>query len=223
MKKSELLENMNSMGYPLFETTNTPDTNKILAEVIKSKELRFWEGFPILLADSMKKEEFIYKTILAYLQDKSQRSHFKYMLTMSLALFKIKYVNLPGLDELLNYSNYINENLFREIYISLKKGLILPGSLKSMSTERLIEHFDDYYVNPSRNTDKYLLVKDDHDFEYALSQVFAKKQKIIFMKKINNEKLTKTENEYYSRVIKKKVFAVANKRLHEMAVRLLMK
>ena len=102
-------------------------------------------------------------------------------------------------------------------------GETLTISSKKISTERVLNNFIKYFYDMYRSTDEYLRTKYDHDFAYALSQIFAKKQKIIFMKKINNEKLSKTENEYYSRVIKKKVLAVANKKLHEMASRLLMR
>lgn len=223
MKKSELLKNMNSMGYPLLETENNPDTNKILAEVIKSNDLRFWEGFPVLLAYGIKKGEFNYKTVLEYLSDKSQREHFKYMLMMSFALFKINHIDLPGVDELIYHSNYINENFFRSIYASLKKGLPLPGSLNNLSAERLLEHFNNYYADLYQETDKYLQTKENYDFEYAMSRIFTKRQKVIFMKKLNNEKMTKTEKEYYSRIIKKKVTALSNKKLHELAVKLSIK
>ncbi len=53
-----------------------------------------------------------------------------------------------------------------------------------------------------------------------MSQVFSKKQKELFLKKLKGEKLAKTEREYYSRVVKKKVLALANSDLHKLAARL---
>jgi hypothetical protein len=53
--------------------------------------------------------------------------------------------------------------------------------------------------------------------EYALSQVFSPKQKELFLKKLRGEKLTKTEKEYFSRVVKKKVLVLANPQLQRAA------
>jgi hypothetical protein len=54
-----------------------------------------------------------------------------------------------------------------------------------------------------------------------MSQIFSKKQKELFLKKLRGEKLKKTEREYYSRSIKKKVLALANSNLHKLAERLI--
>ena len=57
--------------------------------------------------------------------------------------------------------------------------------------------------------------------EYAMSQVFSPKQKELFLKKLKGEVFTKTEKEYFSRVIKKKVLALANADLHHLSRKLL--
>ncbi|MFH1429823.1 MAG: hypothetical protein ABIH39_08805 [Candidatus Margulisiibacteriota bacterium] len=54
-----------------------------------------------------------------------------------------------------------------------------------------------------------------------LDQIFSSKQKELFMKKINGKELTKTEKEYFSRTVKKKVLAMANQDLHHMSKKLL--
>ena len=45
--------------------------------------------------------------------------------------------------------------------------------------------------------------------------------KELFKKKLNGERLTKTEKEYYSRTVKKKVSALANPELHRFAQKLM--
>ncbi|MFH1877188.1 MAG: hypothetical protein ABH883_00065, partial [Candidatus Omnitrophota bacterium] len=57
--------------------------------------------------------------------------------------------------------------------------------------------------------------------EYALSQIFSPKQKNLFFKKLRGEKMTKTEQEYYSRAVKKKITALSNSRLHKLAQKIL--
>lgn len=58
---------------------------------------------------------------------------------------------------------------------------------------------------------------DELSLEYALSQLFSPKQKELFRKKLDGLPLTKTEKEYYSRAVKKKVAALANAELHRQA------
>lgn len=68
---------------------------------------------------------------------------------------------------------------------------------------------------------KLLLMKQELGLEYALSQVFSPKQKDLFLKKLKGEKLTKTEREYFSRIVKKKILALSNPELHHLAQKLL--
>lgn len=54
-----------------------------------------------------------------------------------------------------------------------------------------------------------------------MSQVFSPKQKELFRKKLEGDPLNKTEQEYYSRTVKKKVVALANSERHSLARKLL--
>jgi hypothetical protein len=58
---------------------------------------------------------------------------------------------------------------------------------------------------------------------FALSQMFSPKQKELFKKRLEGLPLTKTEQEYYPRSVKKKVVALANAELHGLARKLLEK
>jgi hypothetical protein len=65
------------------------------------------------------------------------------------------------------------------------------------------------------------LIWEEFSLEFALSQVFSPKQKELFRKKLEGLPLTKTEQEYYSRTVKKKVVALANSELHSLSKKLL--
>jgi len=66
-----------------------------------------------------------------------------------------------------------------------------------------------------------LSVREELGLEYSLSQIFSPSQKEIILKKLRREKLSKTEIEYFSRVVKKKLLALANPDLHRLARRLI--
>jgi hypothetical protein len=53
-----------------------------------------------------------------------------------------------------------------------------------------------------------------------LELLFSAKQTELIFKKLNNQHLTKTEREYYSRVVKKKLAAVAAPEIQELAIAL---
>jgi hypothetical protein len=75
-----------------------------------------------------------------------------------------------------------------------------------------------------KNAEKSRLQKEKYEelsLEYALSQMFSPKQKELFKKKLEGLLLTKTEKEYYSRTVKKKVVAIANTELHRLAQKLM--
>ncbi len=87
--------------------------------------------------------------------------------------------------------------------------------------ERLKGLFELYFEKKAekdrQRKEKYV----EFSLEYALSQVFSPKQKELFKKRLEGLPLTKTEQEYYSRTVKKKVVALANSELHNLSKKLL--
>ncbi len=59
--------------------------------------------------------------------------------------------------------------------------------------------------------------------EAAFVEFFSPKQKELFLKKLKGESLSKTEREYYSRVVRKRILALANASLHLLAQQVLEK
>jgi len=54
----------------------------------------------------------------------------------------------------------------------------------------------------------------------CLDRLFSPKQKDLVFKKLNGKSLTKTEREYYSRVVRKKLQAIADSQVGDIATRL---
>ena len=92
MVKKELLENLNRLGFTLMEAREELDVNKTLAEVVKSKDTRLWEGFPVLLANAAEEYCFDYNQVLKNLKKRENREDFHTLLLLSLALYQ--YYNL---------------------------------------------------------------------------------------------------------------------------------
>lgn len=219
MKKAELLNNVKELGFPLFETKKSVDANKTLAEVTKSKNSRLWEGFPLLLANTLERGLFNYREALKNFKNSQERNDFRKLLLMSLSLYKYLGLKFSHSDKLYN-SDYFNKKLFEKFLYGFKEKNDLRWTGKHLSSVRVVNTFKNYFKHTALNFKDYVRMKDDFEFEYSLSQLFSNKQKELFMKKLKGEKMTKTEKEYFSRSVKKKVVALANSDVHKLATKL---
>jgi hypothetical protein len=90
-----------------------------------------------------------------------------------------------------------------------------------LDPERLKRLFELYYEKKAEKNRRRKERYEEFSLEHALSQVFSPKQKELFKKKLDGLPLTKTEQEYYSRRVKKKVVALANSELHSLSKKVL--
>jgi len=219
MKKTELLNNVKELGYPLFETKKSTNANKTLAEVTKSKDSRLWEGFPLLLANTLERDLFNYRTVQKNLKNPQEKKYFRKLVLMSLALYKYLGLKFSYSDKLY-HSNYFNKKLFDEFLDGFKEKQDLRCTSNLLSSVRVVNTFKNYFKHAELNFKDYVNMKDDFELEYSLSKLFSNKQKELFMKKLKGEKMTKTEREYFSRSVKKKLLALANSDLYKLATKL---
>jgi aryl carrier-like protein len=219
MNRRALLNKVKKLGYPLLETEEVLDVNQTLAEVVRSHDLRLWEGFPVMLAHSLEINQFSYDQILSHLEDMKEREDFRNLVGMSLALYRYLELEFVFVDRLVQ-SEYFNRDLHAEYVKAFRDKKDLNLIDRGLSSARMINTFKNYFRRAEIDLIEYSDKQDEFELEHAMSQIFSKKQKELFLKKLKGERLTKTEREYYSRVVKKKVFALANSDLHKLAVRL---
>jgi hypothetical protein len=103
----------------------------------------------------------------------------------------------------------VRNALAHDAFFSLGGREFQPARLKGM--------FELYFEKDAEKNRQRKDTYEELSLEYALSQLFSPKQKELFRKKLDGLPLTKTEKEYYSRAVKKKVVALANTELHRMA------
>jgi hypothetical protein len=222
MKKTKLLDNVKELGFPLFEAKKSLDANKTLAEVTKSQDSRLWEGFPLLLANTLERGLFNYREALRNFENSKERNYFRKLVLMSLALYKYLELKLSHSYNLY-HSSYFNKNLFDKFLSAFRKNQDLRLTGKQLSSLRVVNTFKNYFKHAELNFKDYVRMKDDFELEYSLSQLFSNKQKELFMKKLKGERMTKTEKEYFSRSVKKKLVALANSDLHKLATTIIKK
>ena len=221
MQKNDLFDRVGALGYPLFDKEDSGDANLTLADMVKSRDSRLWEGFPLVLANSVQKGKFRQEEVSGFLKTESDKSCLLSLLALSLALYKHLNLKFSWARKLYASLPPKAKKEFGGFLKDLKKERQFRCAGKDMSGERLRSVFGNYFNQAARNLNDLLSVKDELSLEFALSQVFSAKQKELFYKKLKREKLTKTEREYFSRVVKKKVLALANSELHRLAQRIL--
>jgi hypothetical protein len=221
MNKEELQKNLSRLGVPLMETEEDVDVNKILADVVKSKDPRYWELFPVLLVRAAERGRVNGQMVESYLKEKNEREAFKNLLLLSASLYESNKLNYHWFKEFESrFSNKDVEKL-QELRNYFAHNESFHFSNHKFDAQRLRELFFRYLQKAEGGLKDLLKKYDDYSLEFALSQVFSPKQKELFLRKAKGEPLSKTEKEYFSRTVKKKVLALANPELHRLAQRLL--
>lgn len=220
MENRDLLNRVNALGFPLFSVEEDQDVNLTLSDMVKSRDLRLWEGFPVVLANSAEKGLFNCDKVSQYLKEPSDKSRLVSLAVLSLALYKLFKLRFSWTNELYKSFASSRKKEYSRFLRQLKSDNNLNVAGFEMSAQRLKTVFNNYLSQTQSKLNELLLVKDELSLEYSLSQVFSPKQKELFLKKLKREKLTKTEKEYFSRVVKKKVLALANTELHRLAQKL---
>jgi hypothetical protein len=221
MKNSNLLKRVNALGFSLFGVEEDQNANLTLADMVKSGDLRLWEGFPVVLANSAEKGWFNYNKVSLYLKKPLDKSYLASLMVMSLALYKFFNLKFSWANEFYKSLPDNRQKEFNGFLKQLRNNNDLNVAGREMSAQRLKTVFNNYFSQSQTKLNELLSVKDELSLEYSLSQVFSPKQKELFLKKLKREKLTKTEKEYFSRVVKKKALALANPELHRLSQKLL--
>lgn len=217
MKNENLSERLNKLGYPLFEVEANDEAGNTLADVVKSKDRRLWEGFPVLLANSAERGLFDYDKVKRHLKKSLDKANLVSLVAMSLALYKTLDLKFSWADKFYKSFSKIRKRKVEQIYKNFKKNLDFKIANYNMSAQRLKHNFNYYFNEAQSRMIDLVSMREQSNLEYSLSQIFSPKQKEILWKKLKREKLTKTEKEYFSRVIKKKVSALANPELYRLA------
>jgi hypothetical protein len=211
----KLLEKVRLLGFPMLSAEESFDTSATLAKVVQSKELRLWEAFPVLLMNSSEKGLFDYETVKKRLKPDNKKK-LDYLLLMSLVLYKTLDLKFSWTKKVLRGLPFSPEEFRKQVRNFKDKGYFKSENM-FLPADRLTTTFQNYFQeNVLRHKDT-LMPKEEFDVEYSLSQVFSPKQKELFLKKLHGDNLSKTEKEYYSRSVRKKVAALANEKLHQLA------
>ena len=217
MSDKTLLERLSRLGLPLMETGEEVDVNQTLADVVKSRDTRLWEGFPVLLVNAARDYRFEYKSVLDNLSSEEEKGDFHALLLLSLALYESYHLSFYWTKQLKEKLSNRDTSQLKQLKNSLAHDGLFSFAGREFQAGRLKGVFELYFEKDAEKSRQRKDTYDELSLEYALSQLFSPKQKELFRKKLDGLPLTKTEKEYYSRAVKKKVAALANAELHRLA------
>ena len=225
MKREELIEALGDFGYPLITPRKKKITGnqimKILEELASSNDPRLIEGFPVVLAHCAQRGLILnIQTFLSRNGTKSRkrRNLEKLFLISSHLLSQEKLKKPEGLDTIAESLEVKYGDLLLAEVLTLETGV-------SLSTERLRNALKRYMTDlvGSKAFRRIEKARQHRLFQLHLhlSTLFSPKQKELILKKLNGESFTKTEQEYYSRVVKKKFEALSNSEVRRIATTLM--
>ena len=216
-----LLKRLEILGFPMFESLENVDANVTLAEVVRKEDVRLWEGFSVILAHAAEENMFDYKAVESLLKTAVQKERLFTLVAVSLALYKTLDLKFAWAGRLHKSFSANKKAAYEKIAHELSKRISVKISGTLLSYDRLKSVFSVYFTKTRGHIDNLVATRGEMSLEYALAQIFSPKQKELFLKRFKGEKLTKTEREYYSRTVKKKVVALANTELYRMSQDLL--
>jgi hypothetical protein len=220
MTEKNLHERLEMLGFPVFEKNDMQTANSTLAEVVQSKDIRLREGFPVMLATSIEKHWFNYTEVLRHVGPQGTAGLDSFIV-MSLAVYEVMHLTSPEIVILRKQFKSEDDRDFLYFRDKLKNDEDFTILGMTMSGERIKTAFNCYHGEIQAGITELLSIKDGHDLQFALSQIFSPKQKELVLKKLRAERLSKTEREYYSRTVRKKILALANPELHKLSQKLL--
>jgi hypothetical protein len=221
MNNDTLMHNLAKLGLPMFEPSADIDVDSTLAEVVKSDDMRLWELFPVLLARAFEDYRFTPEKVSDMLSSPDQKSQLHHLYLLSTTLYSWYHMNLNWSARLKKLLPEEEKALLKTWRNCLAHDLPIVWQDREFSSERLKKSFQLYVEQSAEKTRRRKERYEEFSLAYALSKVFSPKQADLFKRRLEGLPMTKTEQEYYSRSVKKKVVALANSELHSMARKLL--
>ena len=154
-----------------------------------------------------------------YWETSPKRQNLEKLLLVSATIFKFQRLKPPGnLDQIAASLKAKYGDLLSAGEFQLSSGMIisiqdLENSLISYLSGRIQSQVNRGQTEPSRS----------ETLDVYLDRLFSAKQKELVFKKRDGITFTKTEREYYSRIVRKKLEAIASEEVGEIAKNLMLK
>jgi phosphopantetheine adenylyltransferase len=226
--RQDMIRKLSAVGFNLSEVTPVINERMLLVQLLKQDDMRLIEGYPIVLRsvlqDIEKNDYSHWVTAFCKMIPNSRRPEHVRMLIISYLLFKLfgepKEILRRVEDLLKHLSGDLKEHM-RVIEKSFNEsGEINLTSKQQISIERIKTQYRNYVVlqaRPGLNAGE----QKQLELELKMSEFFTPKQKELITKRKSGQPLSKTEREYFYRVVSKRLKALGDRDLHLYARSLL--
>lgn len=227
MESENLIKALWNLAYaPVDKKKHEAPESKIMEVIdalVASGDPALLEQIPPFLALSGKRGFSLnIKAFLSRYGSKSQLTEtLEKLLLISLGLLKEEGFQLPsGSGKTLKSLETKYGDLSSANVLELSEGVSLQiDRIRKMSKRYASDRSDPESIKIVE--EHWLLGSSPAQLHHHLSLLFSPKQEELVMKKLKGDTFTKTEREYYSRVVKKKLKVLADKPLHELASKLI--
>lgn len=225
LEKELLMRDVERYGYHLA-MPKSDDPGNVLSRMLTSDDGRVLEGVPVVLTNMLVNEQQVdlEETEMAL------SSAFQRRFRMLAAVTYLFLFWVPDSDsarkELYNYLNKREPALLDSVKDKLRdQGKLNVGGRVTLDAQRLENTYRSYVVEQLKDTQASFTKKIEEGreavFKDAVAELFTKKQAELLFKVLDNKSMTKTEREYYSRVVKPRLKALRNPDLQSVAATLL--
>ena len=216
LSKNELLEALAQYGYELNRPARQYKGEEVLLNLLQEHDTRLLEGFPVAYDNILSSQQHLNLNVDSLTE--KDKTKLLYLLLLTYALLKLFGEDKQKLLETENQLSKLSKKwkeFLKEVENKFNHSDSVRVNSLVLSTDRLKKQFRNYVVHfGAKNENEPKL---DMELELLLSQFFTSKQKDLLKKRARHEELTKTEREYYSRVVSKRLKALGNEHLYQFA------
>jgi hypothetical protein len=193
----------------------------ILDALASADDVEVVARFPAVLAICARRGVSLNSQALfsRYWETSPKRQNLEKLLLVSSAIFKLQGLKPPGnLDQITASLKPKHGDLLSAGEFQLSSGMIVSvQDLENSLNSYLAGH-----TQPQVNRDRTEPSRSE-TLDVYLDRLFSPKQKELVLKKRDGITFTKTEREYYSRVVRKKLEAIASEEVGQIAKNLMLK
>lgn len=223
-----LYRDLEDWGYSLLRPQDTADPANLLKEIAQVEDARLLEGFPVVLSSWLLKKPDVAPPLAEIeegIASAGDKKRFRLLVGITWQLMLMLPDASSAREKLRNYLEKRDPNVTADVRKAFAEGKPLNAGRTKLSPERLQTTFSNYVLAAQKHERERLSERIERAremaFNEALNDLFSERQIEIIQKVLAREALTKTEREYYSRVIKKRMAAIANPDLHTLAASVL--
>ena len=153
-----------------------------------------------------------------YWESSPKKQNLEKLLLLTDELFDLEGIEAPqNLKKIASPLKSKYGTLLSSRLLSLSSGLSVPIRTVQNTLRDYAAIIKKAMPAPKRKT---AVPERSAELESSLDRLFSPKQKDLVFKKLNREAFTKTEREYYSRVVRKKLLSIADAQVNDIAMRL---